>query len=436
MNTPNIPEIRLVPLPNAKSPRRGLWFIPIFGLILGGVLFINLWTYDRPNEPPRLLGSVWTAKVTGQPRLYYVMEEERYQRRVPSYAQRQNWFTVSYALFTLHARDAHNGTRANTTELARIDNAVSGQGPEILGPQGNVLWLWNGNLEGRKLDTLESLWTATKLTELNPDLAAVLPTDRQYYKVLGKLNALVFKGKDARYFQIDSATGKIQPLDDVTLGRHFHTKKADDTFTYLFPESDSLWSTSISGLMWNSLTVGDTWYALLSADERANLVDSPGNGNAPWGESARSLYRVTFQWEYRKLLGTNEIKLNPAAVTAVNAERFLMGGFLRRPNTEGLWTVDGGKSYLVLHRRELGDSSPWYVTRLGLDGTIHWTHCTGLADPQHLCDGQGTVIFTGFAASSQPTRKRPDLFVFIDELSGQTRMLNLVNNEITTAQFP
>jgi len=430
----NIPEIRVGPPPRAGSARRGIWLIPIFVLIVGGVLFVNFWTYDRQSRPPRFIGSVWTAKVTDQPRLFYVMEEERFQRRVPSYARRRYWFTVTYSLFTLHARDTHSGAATGQTELARIDNAATGQGPEILGPHGDILWLWNAGLEGRKLDTLEPVWTTANLSQLNPDLASLLPDDRKYCKVIGKLNALVFKGKDARYFQVDSATGKIQPLDDAILGELFHTGRADDGFTYNYSGASSLWSTSVGGLMWDSLTSGDMWYALMSSDERAKLVRSPGSGHAPWGESPRQLYRGKFEWEYRQVLGTNEVQLELDTVVPVNAERFLMAGFLRRPNTTKLWTVDDGMSFLVLHRKELGDNSPWHVTRLGLDGKIHWSTSTGLSDPQHLVDGQGTVIFTGFAASSQPAGKRPDLFVIIDEQIGQIRTINMITSEVSETQ--
>lgn len=420
----------MVGVRNAKKSRGTLWVSLFFALVLGGTLFITLWTRDGQSAPPRMTGSVCTAKVADEPRIYYVMEEERWERRIPSFAMRRHWFTVSYSLFTLHARHARSGAETGRKELARIDNAPSGSGPEILGPQGDILWLWNGGLEGRKIDTLEPVWSVAKLAEINPDAASLIPEERKYCKVIGKLNALVFKGKDARYFQADAATGRIQPLDDATLGGLFHTGRADDGFTYNSSGTESLWSTSVGGLMWNSLTSGDMWYALMSSDERAKLVGSPGRGIAPWGESSRQLYRGRFEWEYRQVLGTNEVKLELDTVAPVNAERFLMAGFLRRPNTTKLWTVDDGKSFLVLHRKEIGADGPWHITRLGLDGTVHWTCSTGLADPMHLCDGGGTLIFTGFAASSQPTRKRPDLFVFVEEQTGETRTLNLVRNEI------
>jgi hypothetical protein len=384
--------------------------------------------------PPRVLGPIWTADAGDGARLYYIMEEERRERRIPSYARRRYWFTVNYSVFTLHARDAQTGEPAGVTELARIDNAVFGQGPQILGPQGGVLWLWNDGLEARNLKTLDAVFTTEALKSRNPELATLLPDERKYCKVLGVLQGLVFKGKDARYFRVDGVSGVIQPLDDAILARHFHTNRADDAFAYNSSGCESLRSTSTSGLMWNSLTSGGMWYALLSADERADLLPNPGEGSGPWGENARSLYRGKYALQHRPLLGTHEILLDPSGVTPVGESRFLMGGFLRRPNAGNVWPVGDGKSFLVLHKQTLGNDSPWQVSRLGLDGAVHWSRSTGLADLQHVCDGRGAAVFTGFADDSQPTRNRPDLMVFIDELTGQVRTLNLTGNEISAGQ--
>lgn len=419
-------------MPSPPPTRRRWWLLVVLTVVVPAIyVLVDLWTFDIQVSPARVLGPIWTADAGDGPRLYYLMEEERRQRRIPSYARRRYWFTVSYSVFTLRARDARTGEAAGVAELARIDNAVFGQGPEILGPQGGVLWLWNEGAEARDLQTMQPVFTTETLKELNPEPATLLPVDRQYYKVLGTLKLLVFKGRDARYFQVDADSGKIEPLDDATLGSYFHTNKADDAFTYLYPDSDSLSSTSVSGLMWNSLTHGRTWYALLSDEERADLLANPGDAKAPWREAARSLYRGTFELEHRPLLGRHEILLDLATVTPVGDTRFLMGGFLRRSRDGNVWPVGDGTSYLVLHKNALGNETPWYVTRLGLDGSVHWSCSTGLADLHHVCDGGGTAVFTGFADNAQPTRKRPDLFVYIDELTGDVRTLNLVSNEIS-----
>ena len=436
--------------------------VTLFGAILG----LAFWTRDVQDDPPRLLGSIWTAREGDTTRLYFVMEEKRARR---GYFDTRGKYSYSmpYSIFTLHARDARDGAAPAATVVARTDGGSVDRAkqevslhliaePEILGPQGEILWLWNNGLEARRLGTLEPVWTAARLKELNPGLSASLPADRKYYKVLGKLNALTYKGTDARYFQIDPASGIIQPIDNAVLAglSPEQFKTADNAFQWLHPESESLWSTSVGGLLWNSLTDDDAgvWYGLLSPDEHVPAHwTHPRYGFGVSGEVSRSLYRANFTIEKSIIYPEGQVAPDPSSASQVSDERFLMGGFLRRPNRDHVWMVDDAiiqpetnqktdapraaavpkraKSCLILHRKALGDENPWHVTRLGFDGAVHWTRSTGLADLQHLCDGQASVVFTGFVDRSQPTGKRPDMMVFIDLATGQSRTVNLTTGE-------
>ena len=149
--------------PDSPSTRRAGCFITVGVLaVLALTWVISIWTDGGQSRPPRMIGSVWTAQVADGPRIFYVMEEERWERRIPKSARRGEWFTANFSIFTLHARDEHDGTLAKTTELARIDDAAALPEPVILGPQGRVLWLWNHGIEARDLETLDVLWTASR----------------------------------------------------------------------------------------------------------------------------------------------------------------------------------------------------------------------------------------------------------------------------------
>lgn len=74
-------------------------------------------------------------------------------------------------------------------------------------------------------------------------------------------------------------------------------------------------------------------------------------------------------------------------------------------------------------------SESWHLTRLGRDGTVHWTTSSELADLQQVADGQGIVICSGFADHSEPTGKRPDLMVFVDEVTGESHTMKLGEGE-------
>ena len=431
VNPPPAPQYRtpvsnIVPPPEPQRfSLKGCFFVSLAVLVIvAAAISFSLGLNDQRLRPPRLSSAVWTAHADGQPRLYFVMEEERSQRRTRG---RVYSYSVTYSLFTLRSRDARTGAVTGEEELARIDNA--GDGPGIIGPQGNVLWMWDDGLIGMSLSTLKPVWSVEKLKQLNPELGAFLPVDRKYYKVLEKFNMLTYKGADARYFQVDDATGKIQVLDDAALASHDNNGRAEQAFHDLRTPGQPMRSTSVSGLIRSSLTDDDKWYALLADEDRKKLSKSPGNGYYPSGEEARKLYRGDFTWEDR--LGTKEVLLDLESVVPVNGERYLMGGFLVRQGTEGpwgtatLWRPAGGNDALVLHKKLLGVNSPWHLTRLKLDGTAAWNCSIGLADLTSVSDAQDTLVFTGFADMSEPTNNRPELFVMIDEKTGGTRTVNL-----------
>jgi hypothetical protein len=406
--------------PHGISPK-GCFFISFVALgLVAAALWFALKADDHQLRAPRLISAVWTAQADGQPRLYFVMEEERSQER---YKGRVFPYTVSYSVFTLRSRDARTGAVTGEAELARIDNA--GDGPAVVGPQGNVLWMWNDGLVAVSLSTLEPVWSASKLKQLNPELGPFLPVDRKYYKVLGKFSALAYKGADARYYEVDDATGKIRVLDPAALAAHDHFRRAEQAFSEMRTPGEPTRNLSFMGVLWNSFTEDDKWYALLTGEDRAKLSEAPGRGGKPSGEDARQLYRGTFTWEDRPLVGTKEVLLDLETVSPVNGERYLMGGFLMRRSTSGLWRPEGGKDVLVLHKKLLGENTPHHLTRLTLDGTEAWSCSTGLADLKYVCDAGDTLVFTGFADRSEPTDDRPERFVMIDEKTGSARAVSL-----------
>ena len=80
----------------AKAPKAfplKRWFFGSLGiLVLAALVFFSLQSRDVRLRPPRLSSAVWTAQADGQPRLYFVMEEERSQRR---YRGRVFWYSVT-----------------------------------------------------------------------------------------------------------------------------------------------------------------------------------------------------------------------------------------------------------------------------------------------------------------------------------------------------
>jgi hypothetical protein len=417
---PSIPTT--TPAPQSKGfPFKRFVFLCLLSVILvGGLIVLTLKANDHRLREPRLSSAVWTAQADGQPRLYFVMEEERSQRRHRGSVYP---YTVTYSLFTLRSRDARTGDVTGEQELARIDNA--GDGPLVIGPQGSVLWMWNDGLVAMSLSTLKPVWSAEKLKQLNPELGAFLPVDRKYYKVLERFNALAYKGADARYYQVDDATGKISILDEAALASHDNHGRAEQAFSEMDSPGQPVRNLGFMGVLWNSFTHEDKWYALLTTEARAKLYKAPGRGSTASGEDARQLYRGNFTWEDRPALGSKEVLLDMDTVAPLNDERYLMGGFLIRRSTNKMWRPEGGADVLVMHKKLLGENTPLHLTRLRLDGTTAWSSSIGLADLKMVCDAGDTIVFTGFADMSEPTDERPERLVMIDERTGATRTVTL-----------
>lgn len=472
--------------PNAAPPnwkaRIGLGLLVFF---VAGYLLLRYVTRDTQQNPPRLIGSVWTASVDGAPRIFFVTKEDRAEERSFDIDGAYT-YEHSYSIYVLHARDPASGAAVGAARIARIETTSPDfkkyvayktlpDGPGILGPQADVLWLWNNGLEARSLRTLEPVWTQDKLKELNPEFAPLLPDDPKYARVLGKLGALLFKSQDARFLQIDRGSGKFLPVDEAMLAglSTAHSKTADTAFSGLDADGRSLRvATSVGVLCRDALLDDGMWCALLTTDERANLKSDTGGldghdlGYKRLGhiedwfyrqqfnslkESTASVFRGSYELvPERNFLNKNEIRLDPGSIVPVSADRFLMAGFLARPNTQDVWSVGApsanepasapaaatasgatdAKSYLILHRKALGEKSPWHLTRLALDGTIHWSRSIGLNDLDHLSDGQGAIVFAGTADVSELKGPRPDRMVFIDEITGASRMLNVASGEM------
>lgn len=452
----------------------------VFALLAAAYLVI-MKAGDVQRVPPHVTGNVWTTQVgTGEGsaariRVFFVTREDRAVTRAYD-PQGQYTYDHTYSVYRLHARAAADGSPAAEVELARIDTTsvdfkkyqafrTLPDGPGILGPQGDVLWVWNGRLEARDAQTLSVVWPAAERTGAgNPGGAGgTLPDDPKYFRVLwgvpgvetggGDAGMLVFKSPDARFFRIDRQADAFVPMDEAMLAplSRAHTKTADSAFETLGPSpwgpgGMSLRSTSISGLIHNSVYEDGVWRALLTADQRAGLNTRVGILEE-WSirqgmvaESGSSLYAAAVTLDPSRIMPRTSMMIDPAKVEAVGgSERFLIAGFLRRPGTLEAWRTGGGTgrqpgagSFIVLHRKAIGEKSPWMLTRLGVDGVKHWTTEIGLTELDHVSDGGTSVVITGRVRSERPQGEWPERMVFVDEVAGTLRVLDVASGVMET----
>ncbi len=416
------PQLETYPPPRVG---RTIW-ITLLLLAVGGGTFALMTRDDRaPAGPSELAGRLWTARQGDRTALYFLTAREWSETRWRGPGQRDELYRVHFYIVHLRARDARDGAPLGDVEIFRVDNSMAGRAPEILGAAGDALWIWNSGLEARDRKTLQQVCSPARLKEANPQLFAHLPNERKHCNVLGDPPALTVLGRDARYYRIDVQTARMEPIDEGEIARLHPSGTAQAAFHELKPAGKATMSTSAGGYTWNSLTQADTWFALLSDEERARLTAHPGEGTRPWGDVARRLHRAPFEWEDRPLLGHKVVKLNPEVVQPVGAERLLMAGFLLRPEGGGLWTIDDGATYYALHREAIGETAAWQVSRLGLDGKIRWTATTGLTDLEDYGAGDGTMVFAGKLANSAGKLPTPEGGMLIDLESGQSRPLDL-----------
>lgn len=460
----------------AGRRRRGLGkifgIVCVLGALLAGVFLFVLKTRDVQRVPPHVIGNVWTAAGgEGKTSVYFVTREDRAVTR--SYdPQGRYTYDHTYSVYRLHARAAADGSPAGEVELARIDTTsvdfkryqafrTLPDGPGILGPQGDVLWVWNGGPEARDARTLGVVWKGADLKG-GAD-GPTLPDDPKYFKVLWGVGEAagvekdrdrgvpVFKSPDARYFRIDREAGVCVAMDEAKMAplSRAHTKTADTAFESMGPSpwgpgGVSLGSTSVSGLVHNEVFEDGVWRAMLTADERAGLNSRVGIleewsiRQALVAENARALYSAAVTMDPSRVMPRTSMMIDPAKVErkSPESERYLAGGFLRRAGTPEAWVTGAGggegreRAYIILHRKAIGEKSPWMLTRLGADGVRAWTTELGLTELDELSDGGTSVVILGRERNERPQNEWPERMVFVDEGTGKMGVVDVAKGEM------
>ncbi|MBK8231783.1 MAG: hypothetical protein IPK72_14645 [Candidatus Eisenbacteria bacterium] len=431
------------------------------GIVFVAIVVLAFATRDMQEAPPRLVGAIWSASLDtadSSPgrRLYYLMEERRVRRGYFDVEGVHSYY-LPYSIFTLHSRTGQDGSDPLILPIARIDaGRVDAKAyrlklelidaPVILGPDQEILWVWNHGLEGRSLRSLTPVWSNQKLREMNPELSPRLPKEAEQYKFLGRLNALVFRGTDARYYRVDAGSGAFTVIADTTLAALSpeHSKTADLAWRFLQPAAISLANGTAVGVTWSSIVdpATRTWYGLLASGEKPprEWQHPRYTYGGPSGPVSRSLHWAGVALDQSGVIDPSKLRLDLSTLESLPEQRFLMGGFLRRPGTETVWWVntdrprssksaDGGRALLVLHKSELGDDHPWQLTRVETNGSRAWTSNTGLSEIGQLADGGEAVVFVGTAGSTARGSTPPEILVFIDESSGSRQSLILRNGE-------
>lgn len=389
-------------------------------LLAGLVIIAVLIPADTRERPPAVSGVLWGTSVGGTRRMLYVTQEERSR----SGHELDRLVTHRYTRYELIARRVGDGSVAVRQTLGDIEGDRDAHTPKILGITGDILWLWRDSLEGRRLSDLEVQLTASELTPVAPAILDALPAEAAGFTVAPNLEALVARGRDARFYRIDAATRELRQLDPARLPENGSSPRVEDRFTYLGPPGRARVVTQPNWAMQRSfLTSPGLWYALLSESERASVGRWPSAADRPSGEVARSLYRVPYTLDDRR-----QSTIDPAALEPVGSERLIQAGFIVR-EAGRIWDVPDPSSSLLFAKARLGDAEPWEVLRLTRDGRILWRTSTGLSNPGMLLDLDTHLALLGDVAGATPG-ERLDRLVWIDQVTGARLTLALETDEV------
>jgi hypothetical protein len=326
----------------------------------------------------------------------------------------------------LAVRRIPDGTLTTSLRLADVEQKPDAHEPLIIGVVGDVIWVWNKGIEARSLKDLSVRATTTTLAGTGPESAAdVLPREAKGYAILAEPLTLVARGRDARFYAIDAATGAVRQVDPSTFPPTTSSTRVEDRFDYLVPPGQSRPFTSPSNILQRSFLTSDgKWYALLSESERAGVSRWPGGEEHPYGDVARSPYRTTYTLDDRR-----KPEIDTAGLRPLGTERLIQAGFLVR-YAWSMWDVSDPSSSLVLAKNALGSSEPWVVVRLARDGAVVWRTSTDLTEPSEIVDLGGHVGFMGPETGTGTSDRRQQRLVWVSERTGAKHALSVATGDV------
>lgn len=401
-----------VTVPMTLSPRNETtrrWWIVAAALV--GIAACDTRTRDVQDAPPRLSGTVWRAASNGETLVVYLTREER--STGPALSDEPSVHTNPYSRVVLTVRRVPDDSVVHSLPLGDIKRGDDNHLPSIIGIVGDVVWLWRGELEARRLSDLSIIASLRTLAGKGAESQSdPLPGELAAYAIAPEPPTLIARGKDARFYAIDAATSSVTPFDPATLPATGYGR-IDDRFNALVPPGRARGFAQPHDVMQRSfLTSTGQWYALLSESERGSVTRWPRGEDHPTGQVARSLYRTGYRMDDRR-----QPEIDPGRLTQIGGARLIQAGFLVR-GPGAVWDVADPSSSLVLAKGELGTASPWEVVRLARDGSVVWRTSTGMAHPSALLDLGSHVAFLESAAGSER-------LVWIDTRSGESRTVSL-----------
>lgn len=418
----------MLPLPRPNRTR--------FVLLIAAPLFLALLavlalTRDLSRSPPVLSGQIWRVRLNNASHIAYVTSEER-EKTVASEIGRY-LHTHPYIRYQLELRRIGDGALVRRTHLGDVPGTTSITPPTVLGVANDVLWIWRDSLEGRAVADFSLRHSLGTLSFRAPATPAAIPTAAKDFvaapdsTVVGGI-ILAARGRDARFYRIDATSHSVDLLDPLRLPPTTSSSRIEDRFDFIDPAERANGITQFNNILTRSfLTRTGWWYSLLSDSEREDLSQWPSAEDRPYGQVARTLYRVAYRLDDR-----GKPVIDPRALQPVGNERLIQAGFLAR-RWGVVWDVADPSSSLIVGKEELGEEEPWSVARLTREGKLLWRTSTGLVESESFLALDAHVLFVGMeqshATHARGTHVR-ELVVWIDERTGAKHTLDIATGAV------
>lgn len=367
--------------------------VPV-GLIVGFVLYLASGVgaaaslADMQGSPVRVAGP-------GGDRVYMMTSQWRTFTAARGRGSRSNLLIDVWAF---------NADDARPVWKQRLVDQRSGvnMGRELLGAQGGVLWLLDGQrLVGLRLADGAVQFDSTSLEAANPQLKGLIPVEARYYKF--DRGGLSFTAADGRAWRLTGDGAKAAPAGaepkDTAPGVTAPVRIAGGNGTSAFYSRGA----ALLGARWLGLLHEDEIDMFRKAGSLGGLDPQRYPRMKLW--SARIVQEKTFFGPRPKYVDFAPLPEAPEflqpALLAANENRNVPI-FARNPD-----------SVFVLHRDRLGDQGKLQLSRVsGPAGKVVWTIDLPVYALEAVMPGERSVVLIGPKAETplwrSPNDTRPD----------------------------
>lgn len=312
--------------------------------------------------------------------------------------------SINYYFYLLTI-DAQNWQILKETEIKE----ARGKQAKIIGGKNQYVWLWIKNeFMVYNVVTHEKISGNKKLEEVNPFLKDNLPDGIQYIKFDDYDKSLHITSKDGVLYIIDCSNFKTLEEKEEKQIENRKREEINNVYKYGINGREITLSTNLNNRI----------YTILSDSELKNSYYNNRTG-VNTGVNRRKLYYMYI---------TNDIESENKWKSIEGSEFFLNGGFLLNPISLTVIQLDNTESFLIMHKKQIGEGTPVLLSKVKTDGTIVWKVELPIAHINNLIYTENKLIILSNDGKDISGSTDNNIYIVIDLLSGDYLKIDLFKN--------